>query len=71
MKNGENNGVLAGVPFLSPSRSPNALVRRNSPFPFPFPFKRLPRRLNCLRNDIWQKMIAVNVSRVISALNDR
>ena len=25
MKNGENNGVLAGVPFLSPLRAPRAL----------------------------------------------
>ena len=35
MKNGENNGVLAGVPFVSPSRAPRVLARSNSPFPFP------------------------------------
>ena len=36
IKNGENNSVLAGVPFLSSSRAPHALTRPNSPFPFPF-----------------------------------
>ena len=30
VKNGENNGLLAGVPFLSPSRA------QMPPFPFPF-----------------------------------
>ena len=33
VKNGENNGVLAGVPFLSPSRAPRALAPK---FPLPF-----------------------------------
>ena len=34
MKNGENDGVLAGVPFLSPSRAPRALAPK---FPLPLP----------------------------------
>ena len=38
VKNGENNGLLAGVPFLSPSRARMPT--------FPFPFKRLPGRLD-------------------------
>ena len=32
MKYGENNDVLAGVPFLSPSRAPRALARPDSPY---------------------------------------
>ena len=37
VKNGQNNGVLAGVPFLSPSRAPHALAREKIP-PSPSPF---------------------------------
>ena len=61
VKNGQNNGVLAGVPFLSPSRARHALARAQilpspSPFnagpnsPFPFPFQRRPRRLGTGRS---------------------
>ena len=36
LKNGENNGVLAGIPFLSPSRAPRALAHATK-FPLPLP----------------------------------
>ena len=37
VKSGQNNSVLAGVPFLSPSRAPHALAHAQIP-PSPSPF---------------------------------